>query len=439
MNDRRRRGLEPMRVVLDNHAVAIAKEAHATPAVTVVASVAAGSSADPLEAPGTAHLLSRSLDRGTTRRSAEQIAEELDSRGVSLTSAVNRHSTSLWCTVLTEDLEPMLDLLADVIADPSLPDKEVEARKGEAVTAILQDEDSPAAVASERLLVLLYTDGHPYGRRLKGSVETVRGLDRSNLASFHRDCFAPSNLTVTVVGDVEARRAVDLVDRAFGTWRRKAVAWPALPPVAAPQVRQRLVIPMMAKAQADIACGLVTIRQTDPECHAFAVLNNILGQYGIGGRLGDSIREKQGMAYYVFSSLEASYEPGPLVIRAGVDPANVDRALSSIEHELETISRDGVTESELRESKRHLAGSLPRMLETNDGIASFLQFAEEFGLGTDYDARLPSLIGEVTLEEVNRLAREFLSPDRAVAVVAGPYGEAEQRGPAAQRIAAARR
>jgi zinc protease len=181
---------------------------------------------------------------------------------------------------------------------------------------------------------------------------------------------------------------------------------------------------MMNKAQADIAYGFVAIRRRDPAYYACWLMNNALGQYSIGGRLGDSIRERQGMAYYVSSSLDANVVEGPLVIRAGVSPANVDRAIASIDEELVLQRRDGLTAKELDESRRYLIGSMPRALETNAGIAAFLQTEEFFGLGLDYDMRLPDLLGAVTLDEANAAARRLLDPGRATVVIAGPYTDA---------------
>jgi zinc protease len=150
-------------------------------------------------------------------------------------------------------------------------------------------------------------------------------------------------------------------------------------------------------------------------------MNNVLGQYALGGRLGDSIRERQGMAYYVSSSLDAGLLPGPLAIRAGVAPSNVDRTIASIDEELSSMTRDGITAKELQESKQFLVGAMPRTLETNAGIANFLQTAELFDLGLDFDQRLPDLFQSVTLDEVNAAARNLLDPGRATIVVAGPY------------------
>jgi zinc protease len=207
----------------------------------------------------------------------------------------------------------------------------------------------------------------------------------------------------------------------FGGWRTLAPPPFVVPPVAPAAGRRRLVIPMMNKTQADIAYGFTTITRRDAAYYAFWLMNVAFGQYAIGGRLGDSIRERQGMAYYVSSRLDANVSPGPLTIRAGVSPANVDRAVASIDEEVVRLARDGLTPQELDESRRYLIGSIPRALETNAAIANFLQTGECFGLGLDYDARLPSLLGAVTLDDVHAAARRALDPDRATLVIAGPY------------------
>ena len=150
-------------------------------------------------------------------------------------------------------------------------------------------------------------------------------------------------------------------------------------------------------------------------------MNNILGQYSLGGRLGDSIRERQGMAYYVFSSLDANVIPGPLTIRAGVSPANVDRAVASIDDELSRFATDGPTDAEMAESKQYLIGSMPRTLETNIGIAAFLQTEEFFGLGVDYDVRVPDLLMAITRDEVHEAARRTLRSCSGGGGRRGPY------------------
>jgi zinc protease len=414
-------GLAPTRVKLENGVVLLMKQTTTTPAVAINLAMRTGSIADPAAAPGTAWLLSRVIDRGTASRTSADIAEDLDGRGVTLTISVSRHVMSVVCTTLAGDFAPVLSLLGYILIAPSLPDPEIATRKGEVITAIRQDEDNPAVRASETLMERLYPDGHPYGRRTKGTIGVVEAVTREQLQRLHAERFAPSALSVALVGDIEPPRAQEAVMRVFGGWR-KPVPKPLTPPPVAPATRRtRLVVPMMNKAQADIAYGFTTIRRNDPRYYAFWLMNNVFGQYSIGGRLGDSIRERQGMAYYVSSSFDANVAEGPLVVRAGVSPANVDRTVSSIDDEIRLLVADGLTPKELDESKRFLIGSIPRALETNAAIANFLQSAEFFDLGLDYDVKLPDLLSAVTLDDANAAARDALDPERATLVIAGPY------------------
>ena len=415
------RGLAASRHALDNGVVVISKQAHTVPAVTIHVGVRAGSIYDPDSHVGLSHLTSRLLDRGTQKHTTDEIAEAFDDRGVSLTVGANRHVMTVSCTCLSEDFEAMLELIGEIVMRPAFPAQEVDKRKGEVLNAIRQDADNPAAMAMQALFSRLYPDQHPYGRPSKGTNDTVTLIDRANLIAFHDARFAPGVTTVVVVGDVERERAVGACQRVFGSWQKPTPGEITLPHPPAERPRHEHVIPMMNKVQADIGYGFTTIVRSDPRYYAYTIMNNALGQYGIGGRLGDSIRERQGMAYYVFSSFDANVVEGPLVVRAGVNPANVDRAIASIDEEIRRMASEGLTPEELRDCKEYLIGSIPRLLETNGAIATFLQTAEFFGLGLDHDLRLPSLLGAVTLEDVNAAARHTLDVNRAAVVVAGPY------------------
>jgi zinc protease len=232
-------------------------------------------------------------------------------------------------------------------------------------------------------------------------------------------------MTVFVVGDVVADLAITAIRKLFGDWPplAKATDKPALkvPDPAVPAARQLVSVPMMNKSQADVVYGFVGVRRSDPDYAAISVMNNALGQYAIGGKLGDSIRERQGMAYYVYSSLDATFGQGPFSIRAGVNAANVERTIASIDEELYGVIKNGFTAQEIDESKSYMIGSLPRQLETNAAIASFLLNAETFGLGLDYDERLPALIGAVTKDAADAAAKRLLDPARATIAVAGPW------------------
>ena len=413
--------LAPTRTALPNGATLLAKRTKTTPAVTINIAVRAGSVCDPADAPGAMYLLSRVIDRGTATRSADDLAEALDSRGISLGVAVTRHLFSFICTCLADDFDDVMALVAEIIRAPSFPDAELETRKGEVQTMLRQDEDNPAVRASEALMELLYPAPHPYGRRAKGTAAIVDSLTRDRLAALHESRFAPGEMSVVIVGDVEPDHAEAVVARAFGDW--KATTPSAVPPAAVTPApaRRQVVIPMMNKAQADIAYGFATMVRSDPEYYAAWLMNHAFGQYSMSGRLGDSIRERQGMAYYAGSTFDANVMPGPLLIRAGVSAANIDRAVASIDEEVRKLVTEGLTQKELDDSRQFLIYAMPRALETNAGIANYLQTAEFFSLGLDYDVRVPDLLRAVTLDQANAVAKKYLSVDSASVVIAGPY------------------
>lgn len=426
--------LDPLRRTLRNDIVVVAKETNTTPAVTIVVGLRAGAYYDPEGREGTAALVARTLDRGTETHSGSEIADILDGRGASLTVMAGRHQVTVSATCLSEDFDVIFGIVADLIRRPLFDEREVETRRAELLTAILQDEDDPGAVAVDVLMGRLYPH-HPYGRRPRGTAATVEAITRADILAFHRAHFTPEGTTVVVVGDVEPEAVVRASARELESWAARRESEPPVAAVAPLTRRDLAVIPMMNKAQADIAYAFIALRRADPDYYAGWVMNNALGQYALGGRLGDSIREKQGMAYYVYSNLDASLAEGPLMIRAGVAAPHIERTLASIDHELALVRDEGLTAKELDESKRYLVGSIPRQLETNAGIAGFLLSAEFHGLGSDYDRRLPGLLEAVSLDGVHRVAVRLLT--RAAIAVAGPWQGPEKSEAVVMTVAGA--
>ena len=414
------RGLSPVREELANGAVILVQETSMTPAVTISATFHAGSVFDSPQRPGLAYLTGRVLDRGTATRSAAVLADELDDRGVSLRVSTNRQALTVSCTCLSEDFEDILTIMVDVARNPTFPEGEIEKRRSEALTVLRQNEDNPAARAVEGVLELLYTKEHPYGRPSKGTAAGVEQVTRADILGFHAHRVRPGALSVAIVGDIAAEHALSCAFAALDGWRAPAPEAAVLP-VPLPNVsRRERLIAMPGKLQTDIAYGFTAVARLDPQYYAYWMMNNILGQFGLGGRLADNIRERQGMAYYAFSTLDPAPLEAPLLIRAGVDPANVERAVAAIDHEVRTLAATGPTTTELDESRAYLIGSIPRQLETNQSIAAFLQMCEDYGLGQDFDQRLPRLLNAITLEQVRAAAADLLDPARAAIAIAGP-------------------
>ncbi len=413
-------GLSPIRAELANGGVVLVQETVMTPAVTISASFRAGSMFDPVDLPGLAYLTGRAIDRGTERRTASMMADELDERGVTLRVSSNRQAVTVSCTCLAEDFDDVLAIVADVVRHPTFPPAEIENRRSEALTILRQNEDNPSARAVDAVLELLYGWEHPYGRPPKGTVIGVESVSRTDMVAFHAARVRPATMALAIVGDVRPEHAVERAMQEFEGWTAEPPAPATVPAPPSSPGRRTRVMAMPGKTQTDIAYGFTTIRRLDPRYYAYWMMNNVLGQFGLGGRLADNIRERQGMAYYAFSTLDPTAGEAPLLVRAGVDPANVDRAIAAIDHEVAALAADGPTATELGETRAYLVGSIPRLLETNQSIAAFLQTSEEYGLGLDFDQRLPSLIDGVTLDEIHAAAAEVLDPARAAVAVAGP-------------------
>jgi zinc protease len=413
--------LAPVRRVLPNGLTVVAARNRLIPAVSLAIGVNAGASADPAAAPGTAALTARVLDKGTTRYDADAIADELEGRGASLAVGAGRQQIVVSATCLVEDIAAVLPVACAVARQPTFPEAEVATRRAELVTGIQEAADDPGSVAVDALHAALYPHGHPLGRPVRGFRASVERLTRGDLAAYHRRYFVPGATTVVAVGDLDAEALVERISAEFADWSGQATPIPVAPAPPARTARALVVKAMPDKSQADVAYGNVGLSRRDPDYYAALVMNNALGQYALGGRLGDSIRERQGMAYYVYSSMDAGLDAGPLMVRAGVSSENVERTIASIDTELTAVLATGFTTAEIDDAKRYLVGSLPRQLETNAGIAGFLLAAEVYGLGIDHDVRLPQRIAEVTHDDVARVARRLLDPATAVVVVAGPW------------------
>ncbi|MGD8998557.1 MAG: insulinase family protein, partial [Anaerolineae bacterium] len=229
-----------------------------------------------------------------------------------------------------------------------------------------------------------------------------------------------SGTVIVVVGAVQTEDVLAQVETAFGDWEGQTYHRGPLPDVPRiEQVRSRTVA-ISDKTQSDIVLGYPGPSRTDSDFLDARVCNTILGVFGLMGRLGEKVRDQQGLAYYSYSHLSGGYGPGPWRIVAGVDPVYVDRALDGLRAEIRRICEEQVGAEELRDSQAYLTGSMPLQLETNGGVASAILTMERHGLGLDYLQRYAELIGAVTPERVQAAAQRWLDPDAYALAIAGP-------------------
>ncbi len=405
---------------LDNGLVVLGQARQTEPSLAVRCRLRAGAVHDPIDKDGLAAFTARMLPRGTAGRTFDQLNETTDALGATLGVDGGRHFVDLAIRCLREDLPHLLDLAADVLRRPTFPDEEIVKVRNEMLTAIREGDNDTRATADRSMRRLVYPAPHPLGRRVAGEPATVSAITRDDLVAYHATRFAPSVATVAIVGDFDRFDDIlDLLTSRFGDWSAEVPAAAALPPSPPPsRIRDEVGIP--GKSQADIAIGFPTISRLDPAYYALDTANLVLGRLGLMGRLGASVRDEQGLAYYATSQVEPGLEGSLWTARAGVDPANIERASESIVAELRRLADTGVTGEELSDAQNYLTGILPLALESNDGVAATLLNIEYYGLGLDYLERYPEIIGGLTVGDLQLAVRGHLDPDRLVVAVAGP-------------------
>ena len=408
------------REVLPNGITVLARSNFNSPSVVVAGFFEAGALFDPDEKLGLAEYTVLSLMRGTKKRSFDEIYNSLESVGAGLGFNTGVHKSGFNGRSLAEDLPLLLDLLYEALTMPVFPKAEMEKLRAQLLTGLAIRAEDTSDMASMVFDNILFK-GHPYSRPEDGFPETIRKIKREDLVRFHREHYGPRGMVIAIVGGVKPEDAVKHVKRALGGWQVKdQKETPALPPLKSlkKSVNKHHRIP--GKSQSDLIIGTNGPMRRDPEFMPASIGNNILGQFGMMGRIGDVVREKSGLAYYAYSSLSAGLGPGSWEVSAGVNPQNVKKASALILDELKRFVQEGVTADELADTKANFVGRLPLSLESNGGVANALLNIERHQLGLDYYYRYQDLVNEVTAEDVLTTARKFIDPEKLVIAIAGP-------------------
>jgi zinc protease len=408
---------------LSNGIVALVRENHASPAVVVRGYLCVGARDERPEQAGLAAFAADALMRGTKDRTFEQIYETLESVGASTGTSGATHTTGFGSKSLAEDLSLALDILADALRHPTFPLDEVEKLRGEILTDLEERAHDTRSMANLAFYELAYPQEHPYSRSVSGYTETVSGISRDDLVAFYANGYGPRGMTVAVVGAVETAAALAQIEAAFGDWQAPTYERDPLPDVGRIAETRERFVPLLGKTQSDVVLGYPGPARTSPDFMEAVVCNSILGVFGLMGRLGEKVREEQGLAYYSYSRVDGGAGPGPWSVIAGVNPANVEQATESIRAEVRRICEEPVDAEELADNKAFITGSLPLRLETNEGVARYILDMERYGLGLDYLQRYDALINAVTSEQVQAVAQRWLDPDAYALAVAGPPSE----------------
>lgn len=408
------------RTVLPNGIILLTRANFNSPSVVIQGYLPAGCMLDPLEKLGVAHFTSLALMRGTQQHTHQQLYDLLESAGASLGFSASVHTTGFGGRALVEDLPLLLDLLNQSMRQPVFPEEHIERLRAQLLTHLAiraQDTEDMASLAFDEIVF----PNHPYGRPEDGYPGTIQAITRADILEWHQHAFGPSGMVIVIVGAITAEQALQQVQSVFGDWRNpQQVAVPVTPQLTPLSATIRRHIPLPGKSQADLEMGMLGPRRAAPEYMAASLGNSILGQFGMMGRIGDVVREQAGLAYHASTSLNAWRDGGSWEVSAGVNPANLQKAIDLILTELGRFIKEPVTAEELADSKANFIGRLPLSLESNSGVAGSLLSIERFSLGMDYLQRYPAMVQAITREQVLAAAQTYITPDRIAIVSAGP-------------------
>jgi zinc protease len=405
---------------LSNGILILIRENFASPSIVFSGYIPGGSLGEKKENAGLADLAISALMRGTTKRDFQAIYQSIESVGASLSLGAGKHTLSLFGKGLAEDLKLLLELLSEVLRLPTFPETQISRLKAEKLTSLALRQQNTIARAQLAFNEIVYPN-HPYQIPTDGYSESISGLTIDDMKEYHRKWLGPKGMVMTFVGAVSAKEVIHVVEEEFGGWENPHQEDPSeIPPMEAPTSLLWEEISLEGKVQSDLIIGAPGPSRFEPAYLTAALGNSILGRFGLFGRIGDRVREAAGLAYYAYSSISGGPGPGAWQVIAGVNPANVERAVELIRDEVRKFVTKHVTKEEITDNQANFIGRLPLQLESNEGVARALVHLERYSLGLDYYQQYPEMIAAITRDQILSIAQRFLHPDHLAIAVAGP-------------------
>ena len=416
------------RVRLANGAVLLAYENQASPSVVVAGSLAAGQQFETNEPAGLAHMTAQGLMFGSAAYGSDEMHERLEGIGADLQFSAGSHTVSFFGKALAEDLATLVDTLADVLREPVFPEDEISHLRDEIRTNLHFYQQDTSWRAEEAFNRMLYPPAHPYHRDVIGDLESVTEISAVDLHQFHKRVYGPQGLVIAVAGAVAPEVAIESLTERLEAWRpakqgQYGVKSVPVPPLTS--IRKEL-IDIPGKTQTDIVLGVAGPSRFSEDYLPASLANSVLGQFGMMGRIGVSVRERHGYSYYAYSRLEGGYDRGAWCVLAGVEPQWVEPTFDLIQKEMIHLRCQRISAADLADNQAYFKGRLPLQLETNEGIAGTLLTMECFDLGLDYLMEYGEHIDRITPDDVLAAVGKYWPEEGYVLATAGPKGQASE-------------
>ncbi len=394
------------------------------PKVTAMLTVLSGYSSDPPDLTGLAALTADAVQEGTKTRTSREIRRQVFGMGGSLSAAVSQDYCSLSVRGLTEFAPQLIDLLADVAMNPTLPADEIAILKQQRLQTVMQQKASPQFLSNRQFRQALF-GSHPYARTSETEA-TLQGMDRAKLETFHRTHYRPNNSFLLVVGAVEPEAIMTLAEKSFGGWTRGDIPKPSFPAPPAAEGRRVYFVQRPNSVQSSISVGNLAVKRSDPRWYELTLANTIFGG-AFNSRIVRNIREEKGYTYSPGSVLTGFADAGFYRFSADVRNDVTGATLTEVFKEIDKMRAEGSDGAELQGAKAYLRGVFPIQTATQGGLANVLNTVYVFGLPKDYPETFRAKIAAVTPEQVKNATGTLLGSQPSVIAIVGDYGKVKDQ------------
>src|SRR5260370_216953 len=402
--------------VLTNGLTVLVVEEPRLPLVSYRLALRAGTAYDPVELPGLTDMVAGLLPEGTESKTSRQLADEVARMGASLTAGANSDYTIVAASALTKFRDNILDLMAEVILNPSFPENEVELAKQNTKESLRQQRAQPSFLATEMVSRVMF-GSHPYAV-VAPTPESLNLLTRDDIVQFHRTKFVPNSSVFIIAGDILFDEVLPRIEALFSDWEKGADLQTDFPAPPVRTKRAAYLIDRHGSAQSNIVIANSGITRTSPDYFPILLMHTVLGATA-SSRLFMNLREEKGYTYAPYSNLDARRTAGTFRATAEVRTPVTGDSLKEFFYELNRIRTEPVSEKEISDAKSYLTGVFPIRLETQEGLIDQLVQIKMLNLPSDYLQTYRDYVQAVTIDDIQRVAAKYVKPDEAAIIVVG--------------------
>lgn len=409
------------RIVLDNGMIVYLLPDPELPVVTVSALIRTGAIYDPPDKIGLAEMTGAVMRTGgTAKMSADQIDEELEYLAANVAMGISVESGGASLDILKKDFPRGLEIFADLLRRPAFDPAKVELARRQMLETIRRRNDNPSSITGREFRKLIYGADHPFGR--ESTIETVSGITRDEIVTFHRKYFKPNAIILGVSGDFERARMLAALNEVFGDWKQERVDLPTIPTVTpvSPEARRSVFVIQRNLTQTHLRVGQLSVQENDPDYFGLALLDDILGGNSFTSRLFRDVRSRQGLAYSVGSAIRPGHMvPGVFLLHALTKAPTTYQALNSMLEQYDRLRREPVSDQELQHAKDAFLNSFVFSFADAGQIVGRLMELEYHGLPPDFLQRFRDSVMRLTKDDLLRVAQKHLDPNRLIILAVG--------------------